>query len=110
MKTRNMLKKYLEKREKKITALLDKPDQKFTQDDFHDLRVEIKKVRALAAMLEDTVKNYDSKKMLKPLEKIFGQAGKVRELQLEESMLHKHDPHRHLKTYEENLGVKEEKE
>lgn len=110
MKTRNVLKKYLEKREAKITALLDKPNQKFTQDDFHDLRVEIKKTRSLAAMLEATVKNFNAKKILKPLEKIFSQAGKVRELQLEEAMLHKHDPRRHLKTYEKNLSLMEENE
>src|SRR5262245_15090748 len=110
MKTRNVLKKYLRKRERKTTGLLDKPDQKFTQDNFHDLRVEIKKVRALAAMLESIVKNFDAKKILKPLKNIFSQAGKVRELQLEENMLHKRDPRRHLKTYVENLSLMKEKE
>lgn len=110
MKTRKRLKKYTKKREKKIAGLLDKPDQRFTRDDFHNLRVEIKKVRALGAMLEATVKKFNAEKTLKPLERIFNQAGKVRELQLEEVMLHKHDPRRHLKTYEENLDLMVEKE
>lgn len=110
MKTKKTLKSYFKKRTDAIERLLKKPDKQYTVEDYHKLRVEIKKMRALAVLLESSVKNFKSKKILKPVNKIFSQAGKVRELQLEESMLRKYDTQHRLRIYPANLNVRELKE
>ena len=110
MKTKKKLKKYFKSHTSEIDALLKKPDKDFSKEDFHRLRVEIKKIRALTAMLKPAAKKFKQKKALKPLKKIFQQAGKVREIQLEEALLHQRDPKHRLKTYTRNLRAQELKE
>ena len=57
---------------------------------FHDPRVEIKKLRALFELIDFCVKGFARKKSLKPLLGIFRQAGKVREIHVEDELIRKH--------------------
>lgn len=84
------LKTYLINRDKAITTLLNKPRRTFTFDDFHDLRVEIKKLDALFELLNSCIPEFKRKKTFAPFDSIFQQAGKVRELQLEQTVLKKY--------------------
>ena len=103
MKTEKTLKKYSEKRVTVIESLLQKPVQKYTSVTFHKLRVEIKKLNALFELVSYCSKDFKRKKTFKPFKSIFRQAGKVRELQLEEAMLKKYNFQSSLKDYENSL-------
>lgn len=82
-----LLEKYLKKIEAEILFLLGKARQDFTVNDFHKLRVEIKKLNAFFELVDFCVAGFNRKKIYKPFRMIFKQAGKVRELQVEEGML-----------------------
>ncbi|MDI1303474.1 MAG: CHAD domain-containing protein [bacterium] len=81
------LKKYLKKRKSAILFLLEKQQKSFTPDTFHTLRIEIKKLNALLDLINFCFKNFRRKKTFKPFKLIFCQAGKVRNLQVEETLL-----------------------
>lgn len=83
------IKKYLHTRKLAIEFILVKPRSKFSVNTFHKLRVEIKKLNALFDLLNSCSENFNRKKTFKPFKKIFRQAGIVRELQLEETLLKK---------------------
>ena len=82
---------YLKKIRKKILHLLKKSPGKFEDEDYHQLRVEIKKLKSVAGFLEFANEGFSKTKHLKPFSKIYKQAGKIRELQLEEAFLKKND-------------------
>ncbi|MFV5692403.1 CHAD domain-containing protein [Flavobacterium sp. LT1R49] len=84
------LKKYLKKRKSVINLLLQKPLQSYTPDTFHVLRVEIKKLHALFDLVDFCSKEFKQNKTFNPFKLIFRQAGKIRELQVETSLLEKH--------------------
>jgi CHAD domain-containing protein len=97
------LKKYLKKRRVAINFLLEKPAQSYSPSTFHKLRIEIKKLDALFELLDFCSKNFKRRKNFKPFKLIFRQAGKVRELQVEEAMLKKYFPADFLAGYRANL-------
>jgi CHAD domain-containing protein len=84
------LRKYLKKRENAINLILEKRQQCYTAETFHKLRVEIKKLDALFHLINYCSKEFKANKTFKPFKLIFRQAGKVRELQIEQSILKKH--------------------
>jgi CHAD domain-containing protein len=84
------LKTYLKSRKKALLTLLKKPRKKYVPETFHQLRVEIKKLNALFDLLDFSSKKLGRKKMIKPFKVIFRQAGKVRELQIEEATFKKY--------------------
>lgn len=97
------LSKYLKKQKNAINLILKKRQQHFTADTFHKLRVEIKKLDALFHLINCCSKGFNSNKTFKPFKLIFKQAGKVRELQIEESILKKHFSFVPLKEYRSHL-------
>lgn len=97
------LKKYLKKRENAITLILEKRQHYYTAETFHLLRVEIKKLNALFQLLKYSSKKFKANKTIKPFKLIFKQAGKVRELQIEESLLKKHFSFNLVKNYRNHL-------
>lgn len=99
MKTETALKKYLKRRAKAITAILQKPSRAYTVATFHKLRVEIKKLNALFQLVNDCSEDFKRKKTFKPFKSVFRQAGEVRELQLVEAMLKKYNFKSSLKVY-----------
>jgi CHAD domain-containing protein len=101
-------KAYLKEIGKKLSSLLKKSPKKFSDEDYHKLRVEIKKLKAISGFLEFSQKNFSKKKQLKPFSKIYGQAGKVRELQLQYAFLEKES--HGLKNYLDKLDKQIQKE
>lgn len=84
------LTKYSKNRKAAINSLLEKPKRKYTSGTFHKLRVEIKKLNALFELLKFCSKDFKQKNTFKPFKLIFRQAGKIRELQIQEEMLNKY--------------------
>ncbi|MBK7302626.1 MAG: CHAD domain-containing protein [Saprospiraceae bacterium] len=84
------IKKYLDKHSSAIGLLFSKAQKTNTQTYYHQLRIEIKKLRALIDLIGHFDKKFKPNKALKPFHKIFESAGKIRELQLEESQMKKH--------------------
>lgn len=84
------LKKYFKNREDAIDILLGKPRSYYTPETFHKLRVEIKKLKALFELLNYCGEEFRQKNIFTPFKLIFRQAGKIRELQVEDLMLKKY--------------------
>ena len=100
---------YLKKLRKRIITLLKNTAEQFEDEDYHKLRVEIKKLKALAGFIEFSHKKFSKKKALTPFKKIYKQAGKIRELQLEASFLKKNNP-QFIEQYLSDLDKRIEKE
>jgi len=81
------LTRYLGRRKIAIYLLMKRPRDKFTTHTFHRLRVEIKKLNAFLQLIGFCSNDFKRKKTFKPFGKLFRQAGKVRELQLEKKVL-----------------------
>ncbi|MDP1745854.1 MAG: CHAD domain-containing protein [Bacteroidota bacterium] len=110
MKVKSELKNNFIARTDAIDALLEKPVQKFTVKDFHQLRVEIKKLKAQFKLINFCSKKFEWKKYFQSFQSVFQQAGKVRELQVEAAALKKYAIYKGLKTYIKNLRKAEQKE
>ena len=112
MTTAALLRKYLRKRVGSITAVLDTSGQRLSVADFHILRVEIKKVKAVFALIDFCSADFDRKKYFLPWRTLFRQAGRVRELQLELSIVSSFRLTGPVKGYTEGLRsrLKEQKE
>jgi CHAD domain-containing protein len=90
MQSLNIIRSYLKKREETIIGLLRSKMKKPEPENFHQLRLEIKKTRAALALLSSCASSIDFKKKMSPYRSLFKQAGKIRELQLHKTYLHKH--------------------
>lgn len=94
-----VLTKYIDNRVRALNVILEKPRSRYTPGTFHQLRVEIKKLNAVFDLLKYCSKDFNRKKTIKPFKLIFRQAGKVRELQLEETLLKKYQINNSLSNY-----------
>lgn len=103
------LKKYLKNRIRAIVALLEKPDRKFTQDSFHQLRIEIKKLNAFFEVIEFCAKDFNRTKTFRPFETVFSLAGNFRDLQIEKDLMKKHFFLHTLKAYRQELTKQQHK-
>lgn len=81
------LQKYFKNRISDINFILEQQQQFYTSDTFHKLRLEIKKLNALFDLINYSSKKSKHNKTFKPFKLIFKQAGKIRELQVEEALL-----------------------
>src|SRR5688572_13084863 len=104
------LKKYVDNRVSVISSLLNQPRQSFNQSFFHELRVEIKKLDAAFDLINFCSKKFKKKNMFEPFDKIFDQAGNVRDLQVEKTLMKKHFFLNALKDYRSDLRSQEQKE
>lgn len=97
------LTKYIKKRETAIDFLLRKPSAKYTPNTFHKLRVEIKKLNSTFDLINFCSPDFKRKATYKPFKLIFRKAGKVRELQIEDSMLKKYFDKKIIQDYRKSL-------
>ncbi len=100
---------YFKKIEKKISALLKKNVNQFDKEDYHRLRVEIKKLNALLESVKFYSNGFKEKKYTKVLKRPFKQAGKIRELQLAQAALKQYSEY-HLEHYLNDLQSRISKE
>jgi CHAD domain-containing protein len=82
---------YLKKISRNTITLLKKSPGKYADEDYHKLRVEIKKLKAVAGFIEFVNTKFPKKKALQSFKRVYNQAGKIRELQLEASFLKKNN-------------------
>jgi CHAD domain-containing protein len=80
---------YFEKHSSEMNKLISESAFSFTTEDFHQLRVEIKRIKALTELINFCSDDFKKKKSFRPFKKIFRQAGTVRDFQLEEKALKK---------------------
>ena len=66
-----------------IDKLIDRHAGSWSVEDFHDLRVSLKKLKALYALVHFGAAHFPRKTIWRPYRLLFRQAGRVRELQLE---------------------------
>ena len=94
---------YLKKWKEAINRLLQKPKKEYSPATFHRLRIEIKKLNAVIDLVKFCSKDFDKKDVTKPFNLIFRQAGKVRDLQIQEAMLKNYFHASFLKEYRNRL-------
>ena len=97
------LEKYLEKQLKSIEYLLRKPADTYAAITFHRLRVRIKKLHSLFNLLNYCFEDFKLKNKARLFDKIFRQAGKIREFQIEEAKLKYRLSNNALPIYKSNL-------
>jgi CHAD domain-containing protein len=100
---------YSENRKRALNLILQKAPEKYTVETFHELRVEIKKVKALFELIAFCYKKFKLKKTFRPFRIIFKAAGKVRELQLQQIILEELRDFQLLKKYPSQLKKLENK-
>lgn len=100
---------YFKKRKRALNLILQKPPEEYTVETFHELRVEIKKVKALFELIASYSKKFKFQKTFKPFKVIFRAAGKVRELQLEQIILEEQPDFILLQKYPNQLKKLENK-
>lgn len=99
------LTKYLKKSKTTIDFLLKVPKKKYTLNTFHKLRIEIKKLNSLFDLIHFCSNDFKRKTTYKPFKSIFRQAGKVRELQIEDAMLQKYFEKKCIKDYRKTIKI-----
>ncbi|MDO8316634.1 MAG: CHAD domain-containing protein [Flavobacterium sp.] len=103
------LETYFKNRKKALNLILEKAPDSYTIETFHELRVEIKRLKALFELIAFCSKKFKSRKTFKPFRIIFKQAGKIRELQLEQTILKEQPDFHLLKKYPSRLKKQETK-
>lgn len=101
MKTSSLVKKYYTKQKKRLLSLLKKNPGDYQEEDFHTIRVAIKKVKAVFSMLGKIDPAFKRKKYFQPFSMIFEQAGAVRDRMVLHQMLeayHSNPSSHHFRT------------
>lgn len=99
----SVCKAYFRKQLDAIEIILKKRHEKISKKDIHQLRIAVKKIKALSALVLFCEPDFRMRKFMKPFKKIFAAAGKLRELQLEKSRLKKMQLLGSLKDYSHHL-------
>lgn len=89
MKISDKLKIYFKKRADTLPVLLKRSSHTGSVSDIHNLRIEIKKLKAVWKFIGFNAKDFDAKDFFRSYGPAFKTAGKIRELQLEEEALKK---------------------
>lgn len=84
------LKKYWNKRVDRLVSLISKKRSTRSINYYHDLRIEIKKIKALFELIHFHNGKFNRKSSLRPFKKLFEKAGSIREIQMERKMLKKY--------------------
>ncbi|MFV8336179.1 CHAD domain-containing protein [Flavobacterium sp. RSP29] len=104
------LKTYFKKRKSATNLILEKSPKSYTPETFHSLRVDIKKINALFDLLNYCYKKFDHKKNYSSFKLIFKQTGRIRDLQIEQSLLAEQPNFHLLQAYSDHLKKLETKE
>lgn len=84
---------------RRVWTLLNKQPDDFTPEDFHMLRVAIKRIKVIMDIITASCSEFNGDKFFRPYKILFTQAGEVRELQLRDSMLKAYKPETALREY-----------
>ena len=103
------LETYFKNQKKALNLILKKAPGSYTVETFHELRVEIKRLKALFELIAFCSKKFKSRKTFKPFRIIFKEAGEIREIQLEQTILGEQPNFHLLKKYPSRLKKQETK-
>ncbi|MCU0361101.1 MAG: CHAD domain-containing protein [Bacteroidia bacterium] len=103
MQSLEIIRSNLKKREACIARLLKTKKGQDEPENFHQLRLEIKKTRAALSLLSKCSRSIDFKTKMAPYLNLFKQAGKIRELQLHKLYLDKHSKPEDMPVYSKTL-------
>lgn len=101
--------KYVNGRTKKVHAIIGKRPAEFTVELFHELRVELKKIRFAFELVNSCVKKFRKKKIKKPIDLLFKRAGAVRDAQVQKMALQNYRGSALFARYEHILDEKEQR-
>ena len=87
MRTSAQVKTYLHKQANNLFGYFEKPKKSYSENDFHLIRVSIKRIKALLDLLNKAEPRIHRKKYFSPFEKIFEQAAKIRDPQVKLKLL-----------------------
>lgn len=90
---------YASERTASLKEVLQKKHHKFSMEDYHKLRVDIKKITAITRLLDFAVSSFRRKHFLKRYKPVFKAAGSIREWQLEEKLMKEKQLAESLKGY-----------
>lgn len=82
MASESIYNKYLKEHLDQVNHYLALFNENKEADNIHQLRVNIKKIKALIRFFAQLEPNIDYKKIFQPIRKLFKQAGEIREMQL----------------------------
>lgn len=104
--TNSILYDSITKKINSLEVLLSIPSEEFTPDNFHALRVDIKKLRAYTHLFESCVKKFNRDTFIKPYKKVFAHAGAIREIQIELKIIEKLEAQDGIEKYIKGLYKK----
>jgi hypothetical protein len=93
------LTQYLQNRYNEMASRLETPVKAWKRKDFHDLRLSLKKINALINLVLFSSCEFDAESHFHYFRELFHRAGKIRNLQLEESWMAKHASDEEMDTY-----------
>ena len=103
-----LLKEYTRNRFETLAEILHKKND-FSIQDYHGVRVEIKKLKAVSRITKYCCRSFKKRKFTRSFKKIFLFAGKIREAQLEAELFSELGLTDSLGSYLENSGAKLQK-
>lgn len=85
----NPILQYMERRHETLREAMRLTRRYFAIEGIHDLRVEIKKIRAILKLMEELKPGFESKPMLRKLRRLFRIAGDMRDIDIEQDIIQK---------------------
>lgn len=105
-----VLETYFNNRKSAVNRILETAPEFYTVENFHELRVELKKIKALFEMVAFCSKTFKLKKNFAPFKIIFKKAGIVREIQVDQAILEQQPNFHLIQSYSCRLKKREAKE
>lgn len=104
MKEQFVISTYYQKQIHTIEIILKKRHRKISEQDVHQLRVAVKKVKAISDVIHFSKPDFRRKKFMRSFKRIFKAAGKLRDIQLEITRLKQFQVFDSLKDYSHHLN------
>lgn len=84
------LKRYWNRRVDNVVSLITITRNAGNANYYHDIRIEVKKIKALFELIRYHDRDFKLKKNLEPFRQLFERAGRIREIQIEKKLLKKY--------------------
>ena len=103
MKTTKLVNTFFKKQVHLLLSILQKKESSFSENDFHSIRIAIKKIKALFTLVEKSNASFHQKKYFAPFKIVFEHAGEIRDKEVIQSILHAHPYNASIESFEFDL-------
>ena len=103
MKTAVRIEKVFKQQTRHLLSVLKKKERSLSENDFHSIRVAIKKIQALFGLVEKSDPSFHQKKNFAPFKLVFEQAGQIRDKEVMQAILHDHPYNASIEKFEFDL-------